>query len=120
MDEEKSYSMADKTIQSFFGTPLSVVNVGLRSFAESLQAQDVPVTQVDWRPPLAPKLQFTRQGVDIEAANTEATRRIMQGRPCWLGWGSPARSSPATTTGSSSTPARLSRGSGCAARSAAR
>jgi len=79
--------VAEKTIQSFFGTPLNVVNVGLRSFAESLQAQDVPVTQVDWRPPLAPKLQFTRQGVDIEAANTEATRRIMQGRPVLIGMG---------------------------------
>ena len=79
--------MADKTIQSFFGTPLNVVNVGLRSFAESLQAQDVPVTQVDWQPPLVPKLRVTRQGVDIEAANTEATNRIMQGRPMLVGMG---------------------------------
>ena len=79
--------MSEKTIQSFFGAPLNVVNVGLRSFAESLQAQDVPVAQVDWRPPLAPKLQFTRQGVDIEAANTEATNRIMQGRPVLVGMG---------------------------------
>jgi len=79
--------VAEKTIHSFFGTPLNVVNVGLRSFAESLQAQDVSVTQVDWRPPLAPRLQFTRQGVDIEAANAEATRRIMQGRPVLVGMG---------------------------------
>ncbi len=79
--------MAEKTIQSFFGTPLNVANVGLRSFAESLQAQDVPVAQVNWRPPLVPKLQFTRQGVDIEAANTEATNRIMQGRPVLVGMG---------------------------------
>jgi len=79
--------MADKTIQSFFGTPLNVVNVGLRSFAESLQAQDVPVVQVDWRPPLAPRLQVTRKGTDIEAANVEATNRIMQGRPVLVGMG---------------------------------
>ncbi len=67
--------------QSLLGTPLNVINVGLRSFADSLQTQGVPVTQVDWRPPLAPRLLFTRKGVDIEAANTEATRRIMAGRP---------------------------------------
>jgi len=27
------------------------VNVGVRDFAESLEAQNVPVVQVDWRPP---------------------------------------------------------------------
>jgi hypothetical protein len=73
--------VTERSIRSLFGAPLNVVNVGLRSFAESLQAQSVPVTQVDWRPPLAPRLQFTRDGIDIDAANTEATRRIMDGRP---------------------------------------
>lgn len=28
-----------------------VVNVGIREFAESLAAQDVPVVHVDWSPP---------------------------------------------------------------------
>jgi hypothetical protein len=74
-------------IQDLFGKPLHVVNVGLRSFTESLQAQGVPVVHVDWRPPLAPRLQFTRRGVDIEAANTEAVTRIMQGRPMLIGMG---------------------------------
>jgi FdrA protein len=31
--------------------PLAAINVGLESFTESLMAQDVPVIQVDWRPP---------------------------------------------------------------------
>ncbi len=31
--------------------PLSAINVGVESFAESLQAQGAPVIQVDWRPP---------------------------------------------------------------------
>ncbi len=31
--------------------PLAAINAGLESFAESLQAQDAPVIQVDWRPP---------------------------------------------------------------------
>jgi len=76
-----------QTIRSFFGTPLNVVNVGLRSFTESLQAQGVGVTQVDWRPPLAPRVQVTGGGVDVEAANTEAVNRIMQGRPVLVGMG---------------------------------
>jgi len=28
-----------------------VINVGLRGFAADLAAQDVPVVQVEWRPP---------------------------------------------------------------------
>ena len=31
--------------------PLVVVNVGLRGFSESLEAQAVDVVQVDWVPP---------------------------------------------------------------------
>jgi FdrA protein len=31
--------------------PLSAINVGLESFAESLMAQDAPVIHVDWKPP---------------------------------------------------------------------
>jgi FdrA protein len=31
--------------------PLAAINVGLGSFTESLQAQDAPVIQVDWKPP---------------------------------------------------------------------
>jgi len=74
-------------IQDLFGKPLRVVNVGLRSFAASLEEQGVPVVHVDWRPPLAPRLQFTREGVDVEAANAEAVARIMQGRPVLVGMG---------------------------------
>ncbi len=79
--------MAEKSIGSFFGRPLNAINVGLHSFAQSLQAQGVPVVDVDWRPPLVPKLQFTRTGVDIDAANTEAVTRIVQGRPMLVGLG---------------------------------
>ncbi len=31
--------------------PLVIVNLGLRGFAESLEAQAVDVVQVDWLPP---------------------------------------------------------------------
>jgi FdrA protein len=36
---------------SVLAEPLAALNVGLESFAESLEAQDAPVLQVDWRPP---------------------------------------------------------------------
>jgi len=79
--------MAQESIRAFFGQPMFIVNVGLQSFVDSLQAQGVPTTSVDWHPPLVPKLLFTRSGVDIETANTEATRRIMQGHPLLVGMG---------------------------------
>ncbi|MBC7248922.1 MAG: DUF1116 domain-containing protein [Anaerolineae bacterium] len=79
--------MSKTSISSFLNTPLSVINVGLHSFAESLQVQGVPVTQVDWKPPLVPRLLFTPRGVDIEAANTETVSRIQQGRPVLIGMG---------------------------------
>jgi hypothetical protein len=79
--------MSDRSIGSLFGTSLRVINVGLPSFAESLEAQNVPVTRVNWRPPLAPKLRVTGAVVDIEAANRGATGRIVQSRPMLVGMG---------------------------------
>ena len=75
------------TQEKLFAEPLHVINVGLRSFAASLREQGVAVTDVDWQPPLVPHLHHTSTGVDIEAANAEATRRIMQGRPMLVGMG---------------------------------
>ena len=68
-------------------SPLRVINVGLEVFAASLEAQGVEVARVDWRPPLAPQLMRTAQGVDIDAANQEAVRRIIAGRPVLVGMG---------------------------------
>jgi hypothetical protein len=74
-------------LKGFFGEALSVVNVGLASFAESLRDQNVPVIDVDWQPPPAnvPRLMQTRSGVVIDEANAEALRRIMAGRPAIVG-----------------------------------
>jgi hypothetical protein len=38
-------------LEAFLQTPLVVIAVGLRDFAESLKQQDVEVVQVDWTPP---------------------------------------------------------------------
>ena len=31
--------------------PMSVINIGLESFAEDLKKMDIPVIQMDWKPP---------------------------------------------------------------------
>jgi len=79
--------MTHQSIGGLFGQPLHVINVGLGTFAESLREQGVAVSDVDWRPPLAPRLLRTRSGVDIDAANAKAVARIMQGRPMLVGMG---------------------------------
>jgi hypothetical protein len=54
-----------------------------------LTQQQVPVTQVDWHPPLGdiPRLFVTKKGVDIEQANQEAIARIQKGKPVLVGLG---------------------------------
>ena len=76
-------------IQDLFGKPLTVVNIGLQTFAESVRAQGVKVVDVDFRPSPydAPRLTRTRAGVDIEAANAEAVRRIASGKAVLIGLG---------------------------------
>ena len=76
-------------IQDAFGKPLTVVNIGLLTFEESVRAQCVEVVDVDFRPSPydAPRLYRTRAGVDIEAANAEAVRRIASGRAVLIGLG---------------------------------
>ncbi len=79
--------MAVSKTSLLFGTSLQVINVGLLSFAESLQAQGAPVVDVAWEPPRVPRLHFTGEGVDIDASNAEAVGRIMSGRPMLVGMG---------------------------------
>jgi hypothetical protein len=81
-------SSADR-LSAFFSESLSVINVGLASFAESLRDQNLPVVDVDWKPPPegVPRLTHTQSGNAIDDANTEAIRRIMAGRPMIVGLG---------------------------------
>ncbi|MBN2392427.1 MAG: DUF1116 domain-containing protein [Anaerolineae bacterium] len=76
-------------IQDLFGQSLKAVNVGLESFAESLRDQGVEAIHVDWRPPLEGYVEIThtQSGVDIDAANAEAVKRIRSGRPLLVGMG---------------------------------
>lgn len=81
--------MTTKTINDTFGKPVHVVNVGLKSMAESVGAQGVPVIDVDWKPSPndVPYLHTTKTGIDIDQANEEAIRRIKQARPVLVGMG---------------------------------
>jgi hypothetical protein len=74
---------------NLFHQPLKPINLGLESFRESLAAQGVEPVAVDWRPPLEGYVELTRTraGVDIDAANAEAVRRICAGRPMLVGMG---------------------------------
>ena len=81
--------MDKRKVSDLFGKPIQVINVGLESMAESVQDQGVPVTRVDWKPSPGdvPYLHTTRTGVDIDQANREAVKRIMQARPTLVGMG---------------------------------
>lgn len=75
-------------ILDLFRQPLTVINVGLEAFAESVAQQGAAVVDVDWRPPAAGYVDLTTlQGQDVEAANAEALRRITSGRPMLVGMG---------------------------------
>ena len=39
------------TLETLFSQPIRVINLGLELFALELQAADVTVVHVDWRPP---------------------------------------------------------------------
>jgi len=47
-----------KADQSPLNKPIRVINIGLESFAEDLRNADIPVIQMDWKPPAGgdPKL----------------------------------------------------------------
>lgn len=76
-------------IQELFGQPLKAVNVGLESFAASLEDQGIAVAHLDWRPPLDGyvELTHTSSGADIESVNISAIERIRKGRPLLVGMG---------------------------------
>ena len=81
--------MPDRTINDLFSQPISVINVGLGSMAQSIRDQGLPVSDVDWKPPVndVPRLHTTHSGVDIDAANAEVCQRIKAGRPVLAGMG---------------------------------
>ncbi|MFH1820840.1 MAG: DUF1116 domain-containing protein [Methanobacteriota archaeon] len=65
---------------------LKIINIGLRSFYDSVLAQGVEATHVDWKPPAGGDLEMVRllEKLDlpeINEANKEAVTKILAARP---------------------------------------
>jgi hypothetical protein len=82
-------------ITTLFSSELSVINLGLESFAENLRASGVDVAQVRWRPPAGgdPRMiealdRIARSArIDVDAANQIAAERIVKSKPTLVGVG---------------------------------
>ncbi|BDG60786.1 YlbE family protein [Caldinitratiruptor microaerophilus] len=74
---------------SLLRQPLHVLNVGTAHFADSLRAQGIAVTQLDWQPPAGgdPRLVAALEKLShprVEAANARALEIILSGHPVWV------------------------------------
>jgi hypothetical protein len=82
-------------VSRLFSGNLSVVNLGLESFARNFSGAGVPVVQVDWKPPaggdskVLAALDAIAQSskVDIDKANEEAVSRVLAAKPTVVGIG---------------------------------
>jgi hypothetical protein len=78
-------------MSKLFDQELQVVNIGLQSFKEALDACGVKSVQMDWKPPLAVSINaantIAANSARIEQANQEAMQRIMNGKPALIGLG---------------------------------
>lgn len=77
-------------INKLFEEDLTVVNLGLESFAENLNNEGVRTVQVQWKPPaggnmeiaeLLDKVDSIKAKVDVDAANKKAAEIINNGKP---------------------------------------
>lgn len=72
---------------TLFQNPLSVINVGVSSFAEAIAAHDTPVVSVEWQPPaggnaaLGRSLSLMINHPTIDAANKTAFERYLSSVP---------------------------------------
>lgn len=90
--------MGTEKVRALFGQELTVVNLGLASFADELRRCGANAVQVDWRPTgggdpavvaaldacLGPR---GEELPEIAAANEEAVGRVLQARPTIVGIG---------------------------------
>jgi hypothetical protein len=87
-------------MSDLFGEPLEVINVGLASFAETIQATGGTALQLDWRPPgegdaaAARALATLVNHAAIEAANETAFARYLSARPVLVSVGAAGVSLP--------------------------
>ncbi len=78
-------------MSQIFQSELKVINIGLRSFKETLDKQNVRAVHVDWRPPLivdnTAMAVIRSNAVRIEAANRKALEKILNSKPVITGMG---------------------------------
>ena len=78
-------------MSTLFESPLKVINIGMKSFKETLDSQKVPAIHVDWKPPLLSESSvlevIVKNKEKIEAANKEAVQRILNSKPMLIGMG---------------------------------
>ena len=90
--------MGTEKVRALFGQELTVVNLGLASFADELRRCGANAVQVDWRPtgggdPAVVAALDACLGpggeelAEIAAANQEAVGRVLQARPTLVGMG---------------------------------
>ena len=87
-------------MSNLFGEPLEVINVGLASFADTIEATGGTAMQLDWRPPgegdplVARSLASLVNHPAIEAANETAYARYLAAHPVLEGVGAAGETLP--------------------------
>lgn len=76
-------------MKDLFTSELKVINIGLKSFKDTLDAQNVSSVQVDWRPPVGVAEEFVtliaKNSKKIDAANRVACEKILNSKPVLTG-----------------------------------
>ncbi len=79
------------SIQDLFKNELKVINIGLSSFKDNLEKTGTKTLQIDWKPPayVDPEARETliKKQAEIQKANKEALRIILNGKPHLIGLG---------------------------------
>lgn len=78
-------------MNQLFKNELKVINIGMKSFKETLDGLKVSSVQVDWKPPIfsdSKVFQIINKNKNkIESANKEAVTRILNAKPYLVGMG---------------------------------
>jgi hypothetical protein len=78
-------------MNQLFENELKIINIGMKSFKETLDGLKVNSVQVDWKPPIfsdSKVFQVINENKDkIESANKEAVTRILNSKPYLIGMG---------------------------------
>lgn len=85
----------EQALNGLFEAPLKILNMGLENFAENAAANGATSLQVDWRLPAGGDMAAVKAldrlaagtTVDIEAANAEGLKRILNAKPTIVGIG---------------------------------